>query len=92
MIEPQGNRILVELEDFDLEENGIFLLSTYKDVYQTGTVVAVGKGSDMNGWVDVPDVKVGDKVIVTQTSGTMVEDGKKKYQIVEPKNLIGEVA
>jgi len=92
MIEPMGNRVLVELEDFDLESDGIMLIDTHVEEYQTGVVVAVGEGSLMDGWVDVPKVSIGDKIIVSQTSGTMVRDGDKKYQIVEPKNIIGEVA
>jgi len=86
---PQGNRVLVELVPYDLERDGIELIQAHKEITQFAKVIAIGDGvMSANGLVRAP-VKVGDMVIVTQTGGTSITDGDKKYQLVEPSKMEG---
>jgi len=90
MIQPQGNRILVELEPYDLEAEGIQLIDSHKEVQQTAIVAGVGAGSRLkNGCIAYPDVKIGDRVVITQTGGTMVSDSDTKYQILVQDDIVG---
>jgi len=90
MIQPQGNRILVELEPYDLEADGIRLIDSHKEVQQPAIVVGVGAGDRLkNGRIVYPDVKIGDRVVVTQTGGTMVSDSDTKYQILVQDDIVG---
>ena len=92
MIQPQGNRILLELEPWDLDADGIQLVDSHKEVQQTARVVGIGAGSRLkNGCVEFPDLKLGDRVITTQTAGTMISDSDTKYQIVVQEDITGVV-
>jgi len=90
-IEPQGNRVLVELEPYELERDGIQLIESHKEVQQTGVVVGVGEGTMTPNGVVTPQVSIGDRVIVTQTGGTMIDDGGKKYQITTDRDIVGVI-
>ena len=87
-IKPQGNRVLVEMIPYDLEQDGIEIPDAHLEVTQTAKVVELGTGSMTVTGVIRPPVSVGDIVVVTQTGGTKVTDGDVKYQIVEPDNII----
>ena len=92
MIQPQGNRILVELEPYDLEADGIRLIDSHKEVQQTARVVGIGAGSRLeSGRIAFSDIQVGDRVIITQTGGTMVSDGDTKYQILAEADVVGVI-
>jgi len=82
----------VELEPYDLDADGIELIDSHKEVQQTAKVVGVGAGSRLeNGCIAIPDVELGDRVIITQTGGTMVSDGDTKYQIVVQEDIVGVI-
>lgn len=89
-IKPQGNRLLVELIPYDLEQDGIELPASHKEVTQTAKVIEIGTGTMTETGVIRPCVRVGSIVVITQTGGTMVRDGERKYQIVSPDNLVCE--
>ena len=83
-IKPQGNRVLVELIPYDLEQDGIEIPDSHLEVTQTAKVVELGTGSMTVTGVIRPPVEVGDIVVITQTGGTKVRDGERQYQIVAP--------
>lgn len=90
MVKPQGYRVLVELEDYT--NDVLVLTSNYKEEYQAAIVRDIGDGYiTAGGKVIKPPVKIGDRVIVTQTGGTIVSDGDTKYQIVPVDNIVGGV-
>jgi len=54
--------------------------------------LGIGAGSRLkNGCVEFPDLKLGDRVITTQTAGTMISDSDTKYQIVVQEDITGVV-
>lgn len=87
-IKPQGNRVLVELIPYDLEQDGIEIPSSHLEVTQTAKVIEIGTGTMTETGVIRPSVSVGDIVVITQTGGTMVTDGDRKCQIVAPDNIV----
>jgi co-chaperonin GroES (HSP10) len=90
MIQPQGNRVLVELSPY--EDDVLELPDTHREVLQTATVVAVGEGSiTKDGGLITANVGIGDRVIISQTGGTMVKDGDRQYQVVSPENIVGGI-
>ena len=87
-IEAMGNRVLVKMIPYDLEQDGIELPASHLEVTQTAEVVDVGSGSMTVTGVIRPPVSVGDIVVVSQTAGTKVVDGDVTYQIVAPDEII----
>ena len=73
-IKPLGDRIVVKvLEAENKSKGGIVLPDSAKEKPQEGKVVAVGKGKTLdNGGVQVPEVKVGDKVLYGKYSGNEI--------------------
>jgi len=86
LIEPQGDRILVELVPYS--NDTLVLTHKYKEVQQQAKVVAVGTGLICSGGDMVkPEFEVGDLVLTSQTAGTMIEDDGKKYQLVASEDV-----
>jgi len=73
-IKPLGDRIVVKpLEAENKSKGGILLPDTAKEKPQEAKVVAVGKGKTLeNGSIQVPEVKVGDKVLYGKYSGNEI--------------------
>ncbi|MFH0855471.1 MAG: co-chaperone GroES [Candidatus Omnitrophota bacterium] len=73
-IKPLGDRIVVKpLEAEAKTKGGIVLPDTAKEKPQEGKVIAVGKGKILdNGNTQVPEVKVGDKVLYGKYSGNEI--------------------
>ena len=88
-IKPQGNRVLVELLPYENDE--LEFSQGYKEVNQMAKVIEVGTGTITPTGVVGVELKAGDVVITSQTAGTMVQCEGKKYQIVEPKNIVGVI-
>ena len=73
-IKPLGDRIVIKaLEAENKTKGGIVIPDTAKEKPQEGKVMAVGRGklSD-NGTVQVPEVKVGDRVLYGKYSGNEI--------------------
>ena len=73
-IKPLGDRVVVKaLEAESKTKGGIVLPDTAKEKPQEGKVVAVGKGKVLeNGSIQIPEVKVGDKVLYGKYSGNEI--------------------
>jgi len=80
-IQPLGDRVVVKpLEAESKTKGGIVLPDMAKEKPQEGKVVAVGKGKVLDsGTVQVPEVKVGDKVLYGKYSGNEIttKDGEE---------------
>ena len=73
-LKPLGDRVIVKpLEAEEKTKGGIVLPDTAKEKPQEGKVVAVGKGKVLdNGSVQVPEVKVGDRILYGKYSGSEI--------------------
>ncbi len=93
MLKPLGDRVIIEIEKpKERTVGGIVLASNAKQKPQTGTVVAVGPGRQLdNGKVQKPAVKKGDKVLYDKYSGTSVKYNGKSYLVVHDKDLVAIV-
>ena len=85
IIKPLGKRILIkQTEQEEVTKSGIVLPGTAsKEKPIIGEVLAVGR--------KIEEVKVGDKVIFEQYSGTEVKDGEETYLILEKDNVLAIV-
>ena len=79
-IQPLGDRVVLKaLEAESKTKGGIVLPDTAKEKPQEAEVVAVGKGKVVDGKLQAPEVKVGDKVLYSKYSGTEIttKDGEE---------------
>lgn len=92
-IKPLFNNIIVKpiIVDEVRSEFGIVLANAPVDKTRC-EVVAVGPGKPLdNGDVVSPAVKVGDTVIVPETAGHPVMDGREEYFIVDASKIVGVI-
>lgn len=89
-LKPLGERVVLKLvEAEEKTEGGIVLPDSAKKKPQTGKVVAVGSGKVTENGKKIPmEVKVGDKVVFSQYSGTEVKDGDEEYLIVFERDIL----
>ena len=90
-IQPLGDRVVLkQLEPEEKTKGGIVLPDTAKEKPQEGEVVAVGKGKVLdNGQLQVPEVKVGDRVLYGKYSGTDITTKEgEEYLIVREEDIL----
>ena len=92
-IRPLQDRILVKRVDEESKTSGgIIIPDTAKEKPQEGKVVAVGEGKALdNGSLRAPKVKVGDKVIYGQYSGSAYKHEGTEYKIVREDDILAIV-
>jgi chaperonin GroES len=87
-LRPLGDKVVVQYQKAEEKtKSGIILTESAKEKPQEATVIAVAAG---NG-AEKPQVKEGDKVIVSKYSGTEVKLGDQEYTIVSQKDIIAIV-
>jgi chaperonin GroES len=87
-LKPLGDRVVLQyLETEEKTKTGIILPDSAKEKPQEATVIAVGTGKGH----EKPQVKEGDKVIVSKYSGTEIKLEDKEYTIVSQKDIIAVV-
>lgn len=90
MIKPLFDRVLIEPEEMDSKtKSGIILPQTAQERPQTGKVVAVGSGLDLDNNEVGMQVKVGDVVIYNKYTGAEVKYGDKTYLLIRQIDIIG---
>ena len=91
MIRPLQDRILVKrIEAEEKTSGGIIIPDTAKEKPQEGEVVAVGKGKRLdNGNVIEPDVKAGDRVLLSKYGVTEVKVDGQDYLIMREDDILG---
>ena len=79
-IKPLQDRVVIKmLEAEETTKSGIILTSAAKEKPQIAEIVAVGPGGMVDGNEVKMEVKVGDKVLISQYAGTKVKlDGEEK--------------
>ena len=90
-IKPLGDRILVKrIKEEDKSKGGIIIPDTAKEKPQEGRVLAVGKGKmTETGYLLVPDVKAGDRILFSKYSGSEVKFEDEEHLIVREDDVLG---
>lgn len=88
MIRPLGDRVVIKrLEAEEKTKSGIVLTGTAKERPQEAEVVAVGPGTKD---IDM-EVKVGDKVLYAEYTGTEVKVSGEEFIILKQEDVLAIV-
>lgn len=92
-LKPLYDRVVVKpIEAEELSAGGIVIPDNAKEKPTKGEVLAVGEGKALdNGSVRAPKVKVGDKVIYGQYSGSAYKLDGVEYKIVREDDILAIV-
>ena len=91
-IKPLLDRVLIKMEEAEeTTKSGILLAGSAKEKPQIASVVAVGPGGVVDGKEVSMYVKVGDKVITSKYSGTVVKLDDQEYTIVRQSDILAVV-
>ena len=91
-IKPLADRVV--LKSVELEEttkSGIILAASAQEKPQVAEVVAVGPGKTVDGKLVPVQIKVGDKVLMSQYSGTEVKVDGEEYTILREEDILAVV-
>ncbi len=93
-LKPLYDRVVVKpIEAEEMSAGGIVIPDNAKEKPTKGEVVAVGEGKALdNGSVRAPKVKVGDKVIYGQYSGSAYKLEGVEYKIVREDDILAVLA
>ncbi len=88
-IKPLFDRVLLAPEENEKETKGGILLPTAaQEKSQIATVVAVGKGGELDGKKIEIQIEKGDRVLYSKYAGTEVTLDDKKYVIVRQADIL----
>ncbi len=92
-VKPLGDRVLVRgVEEDEQVRDGIIIPDSAKEKSQEAEVIALGTGrKDEDGKVIPFEVKVGDRVIVSQYGGTSVKIDGVEYTVLREDDIIAIV-
>lgn len=92
-LKPLYDRVVVKpIEADEVSAGGILIPDNAKEKPTRGEVVAVGEGKALdNGSLRAPKVKVGDKVIYGQYSGSAYKHEGTEYKIVREDDILAIV-
>ncbi len=91
-LKPLADRVVVKMvEAEETTKSGIILTGAAKEKPQIAQVVEVGPGGNVDGKDVVMTVKVGDKVITSQYSGTEIKLDGEEYIIVRQSDILAIV-
>ena len=91
-IRPLADKVVVKVVEIEeTTSSGIILSASAQEKPQVAEVVAVGPGGMVDGNEVKMNVKVGDKVITGQYSGTKVKLNKEEYTIVRQSDILAVV-
>lgn len=92
-LKPLYDRVVVKpIEAEEMSAGGIVIPDNAKEKPTKGEVLAVGEGKPLdNGQLRAPKVKVGDKVIYGQYSGSAYKLDGVEYKIVREDDILAIV-
>ena len=91
-IKPLGDRVVIKMvETEETTKSGIVLPGSAKEKPQYAEVVAVGPGGVVDGKEIQMEVKVGDKVLISQYAGTKVKLDGVENIIVRQSDILAIV-
>jgi len=95
-IKPLGKRVLIRRSKAEKTKGGILLPESAQEKPKEGEVLAIGPGKlDDNGNMDMPSVKVGDRVLFGSYAGTEVKDQEhedEEHLIMSEEDILGILA
>ena len=89
-IKPLFDRVLI-LPEYETtqSQSGIVLPETSQERPQTGIVVAVGDGENLDGVKTKMKVKIGDKILFQKYAGNELKLDSKTYVVLRQIDVIG---
>ena len=91
-IKPLADRVVIQMvESEETTKSGIVLPGSAKEKPQVAEVVAVGPGGVVVGKEIKMEVKIGDKVLISQYAGTTVKLDGKENIIVRQGDILAIV-
>ncbi len=91
-IKPLADRVVIQMvESEETTKSGIVLPGSAKEKPQVAEVVAVGPGGVVDGKEIRMEVKIGDKVLISQYAGTTVKLDGKENIIVRQGDILAIV-
>ncbi len=89
-LKPLYDRVVVKpIEADEVSAGGIVIPDNAKEKPTKGEVIAIGEGKPLdNGSLRAPKVKVGDKVIYGQYSGSAYKHEGTEYKIVKEDDIL----
>ena len=91
-IKPLADNVVLKAQKAEeTTKSGIVLTAAAQEKPQMAEVVAVGPGGLVDGKEVEMTVKVGDKVITSQYSGTKVKLDSEEYTIVKQSDILAIV-
>jgi len=91
-IKPLQDRVVIKmLEAEETTKGGIILTSAAQEKPQIAEVIAVGPGGVVDGNKVEMELKVGDKVLISQYAGTKVKLDGEEYTILSQNDVLAIV-
>lgn len=91
-IKPLQDRVVIKmLEAEETTKGGIILTSAAQEKPQVAEVIAVGPGAVVDGKKVEMELKVGDKVLISQYAGTKVKLDGEEYTILGQNDVLAIV-
>lgn len=92
MLKPLQDRVVIKMiEGEETTKSGIILASSAKEKPQIAEVLEVGPGLKQDGELVLPEVKKGDKVVVSKYSGTEIKYEGEELIIVRESDILAVV-
>lgn len=92
MIRPLHDNIVLRKESVEKKTaSGIILSGDSKEQPMVATVVAVGPGRMVDGVLDVPALKVGDKVVYKKYSATDIKIDAEEVLVIAWRDVLAVV-
>ena len=92
-IEPLGDRVLIKIkEEGEVKVGSIIVPDTAKEKPGEGVVIAVGPGRVGDDGKKIPlEVKIGDKILFGQFSGTEVTVKAEEYTMMRESDILAVI-
>ncbi len=91
-IKPLADRVVIKMvEAEETTKSGIILAGAAKEKPQVAQIIAVGPGGVVDGKEIKMEVKVGDKVLISQYAGTTVKLDGEENIIVRQGDILAIV-
>ena len=89
-IRPLQDRVIVKrVKEEEKTKGGIIIPDSAKEKPVEGEVLAVGNGKVVDGKLQTPDVKAGDRILFGKYSGTEVKIDGEEHLILREDDILG---
>ena len=91
-IKPLQDRVVIKmLEAEETTKSGIILTGAAQEKPQVAEIIAVGPGGMIDGKEVKMELKIGDKVLISQYAGTKVKLEGEEYTILSQNDVLAIV-